>query len=640
MKICIVIQSDAFRDSAGMRIRYNRFREFLGEDASIDAIKSSDLIAAKTLDHDVYIFCKTFDTGALLLARRVRGAGKVVGQDLFDDYFTQYADPRLERYRRWLRDMVPVTDFVICSTPRMAEAVRPYMPDTRVTVIEDPVAGLDCAAVVSAAEAKIARAKASRQLDVVWFGIGDNPFFQVGLTDLAACDGQFALMERLGWTVNLRVVTNRRPFEGAGAEILRPLSVGFELIEWSEQAEREALAVATVAVLPVNGQLFSRAKSLNRAITALQAGCQVLSIGYPLYERLGELIYRSTEELLADLEAGTPRLRDDTTEMLSAAMKALADPADAAAALEREARRAIEGRGRSRRQGPVCLVHGRNSTIGLHKLVSAIGGLSVRTIFTTPGWNFPVRFDRVGTEIIMRITPQVAQKFSIPAGDPSKRSAFGSMEFVDVDHLALGVRKLRIHLSRQPNPILDLAIYEDVMRYAEECCAAAFPGADILISETSPFSRLPRRREPSAALSKRSHSRAAAGRSDATSVKPPPPMGTWHRVRKLASLARNSRSATLERAAAMLEASSLFDPDWYLERYPDVAQSGADPAHHYLEFGWLEGRNPGPAFSTNGYLKAHKDVAAQRVNPLLHYLEYGQLEGRKAPTAVKGSQVQ
>jgi hypothetical protein len=90
----------------------------------------------------------------------------------------------------------------------------------------------------------------------------------------------------------------------------------------------------------------------------------------------------------------------------------------------------------------------------------------------------------------------------------------------------------------------------------------------------------------------------------------------------------------------MLETSSLFDPDWYLERYPDVAQSGADPAHHYLEFGWLEGRNPGPAFSTNGYLKAHKDVAAQRVNPLLHYLEYGQLEGRKAPPAVKGSQVQ
>ena len=31
MKICIVIQSDAFRDSAGMRIRYDRFRDSLDQ---------------------------------------------------------------------------------------------------------------------------------------------------------------------------------------------------------------------------------------------------------------------------------------------------------------------------------------------------------------------------------------------------------------------------------------------------------------------------------------------------------------------------------------------------------------------------------------------------------------------------------
>src|SRR5215217_5648498 len=98
MKICIVIQSDAFRDSAGMRIRYDRFRESLNPQvATIEAATVAELAASRTLDHDVYIFCKTFDTAALLLARRLRVRGKVIGQDLFDDYFSQTSDPRLQR---------------------------------------------------------------------------------------------------------------------------------------------------------------------------------------------------------------------------------------------------------------------------------------------------------------------------------------------------------------------------------------------------------------------------------------------------------------------------------------------------------------------------------------------------------------
>ncbi|HZU51292.1 MAG TPA: hypothetical protein VE968_05375 [Sphingomicrobium sp.] len=77
--------------------------------------------------------------------------------------------------------------------------------------------------------------------------------------------------------------------------------------------------------------------------------------------------------------------------------------------------------------------------------------------------------------------------------------------------------------------------------------------------------------------------------------------------------------------------SQLFDASWYLETYPDVAASGIDPAVHYLEFGWREGRDPGPHFSTTAYLKANADVAARGANPLLHYVEYGHFEGRSAP---------
>src|SRR5206468_3238736 len=55
----------------------------------------------------------------------------------------------------------------------------------------------------------------------------------------------------------------------------------------------------------------------------------------------------------------------------------------------------------------------------------------------------------------------------------------------------------------------------------------------------------------------------------------------------------------LAHAAALTRTSPLFDPDWYRARYPDVAAAGIDPAIHYVENGWREGRDPGPSFSTS-----------------------------------------
>ncbi len=79
---------------------------------------------------------------------------------------------------------------------------------------------------------------------------------------------------------------------------------------------------------------------------------------------------------------------------------------------------------------------------------------------------------------------------------------------------------------------------------------------------------------------------------------------------------------------ATVAGSALFDRDWYLQRYPDVAASGQDPAAHYARFGAIEGRDPGPAFSTAGYAMANPDVAAAGANPLVHYELHGRTEGR------------
>ncbi len=62
------------------------------------------------------------------------------------------------------------------------------------------------------------------------------------------------------------------------------------------------------------------------------------------------------------------------------------------------------------------------------------------------------------------------------------------------------------------------------------------------------------------------------------------------------------------------------DRRWYLEMYADVAAAAMDPVRHYLEFGWREGRDPRPDFSTLGYLSRNEDVAHAGQNPLIHYL--------------------
>lgn len=90
------------------------------------------------------------------------------------------------------------------------------------------------------------------------------------------------------------------------------------------------------------------------------------------------------------------------------------------------------------------------------------------------------------------------------------------------------------------------------------------------------------------------------------------------------------------RAIETIRHAPYFDRNWYLAQYADVANSGADPAEHYLMHGAAEGRDPGPLFSTEAYLRHYPDVAATGMNPLLHYIIFGL--GEKRHAAVQGLQ--
>lgn len=78
----------------------------------------------------------------------------------------------------------------------------------------------------------------------------------------------------------------------------------------------------------------------------------------------------------------------------------------------------------------------------------------------------------------------------------------------------------------------------------------------------------------------------------------------------------------------VLKASRLFDDQYYLREYPDVARAALDPLEHYIERGAKEGRRVSEWFDTAYYRKTYPDVAASAMNPLRHFCEFGWKELR------------
>jgi rubrerythrin len=105
---------------------------------------------------------------------------------------------------------------------------------------------------------------------------------------------------------------------------------------------------------------------------------------------------------------------------------------------------------------------------------------------------------------------------------------------------------------------------------------------------------------------------------------------------RLASLQRAGNSKFYPRKEIkdhiqLINDSGLFDNQWYLKQYPDIAdnpESAKNPVLHYLQLGGFEGRNPSEKFDTLWYLEQNEDVALEGFNPLIHYLLHGISEGR------------
>ncbi len=98
-------------------------------------------------------------------------------------------------------------------------------------------------------------------------------------------------------------------------------------------------------------------------------------------------------------------------------------------------------------------------------------------------------------------------------------------------------------------------------------------------------------------------------------------------------------SSRLQREYNIANSGDIFDKYWYLEKNPDVRSSKMDPLVHYLKFGHLEGRDPGPSFSTKAYYFLHEDVKKAGQIALVHYEQHGRNEGRLIFSSEEGARI-
>lgn len=88
-----------------------------------------------------------------------------------------------------------------------------------------------------------------------------------------------------------------------------------------------------------------------------------------------------------------------------------------------------------------------------------------------------------------------------------------------------------------------------------------------------------------------------------------------------------SMTPDIDEAVSALSVSGLFDPELYLEKNPDVAAAGVDPARHYLEVGWREQRVAAPVFDAKWYSRQLSGEARQSIPEIGHYLLFGYRDG-------------
>lgn len=408
MKLTIVVPSAQYLNSAGNRIRYQRLQGPLARLGCTLSVTSVDALDADgdMGRSDIFLLSKVQDARGLAFAHEARMRGARIGIDLFDDYFSQVDDARFAPQRLWLSRMARTADFFLCSTAHMKTVAKRYFPASVGHILNDPFEHFEADRLQTLLQRKRLHAQESGRIHVLWFGMGDNPNFPVGLYDLVSHGAELRSLTRGQYDVKLTVLTNARALDRTGLAMLRGLPFRPEIAEWTQERERTLLEESLASFLPVNAQRFSIAKSLNRAITALTGGTQVISAGYPLYAPLEEFLYRDGKTLVDDLDRDSLRVSPRSLAALGTRLHEISNPIVEAEALHAFLSAVTNGASRDQTAGGrLAILHGERSTGAIHKFAQQRRWLSLGSPYCPAGASYDAHLQVFGAaRPAMRLT--------------------------------------------------------------------------------------------------------------------------------------------------------------------------------------------------------------------------------------------
>jgi hypothetical protein len=272
---------------------------------------------------------------------------------------------------------------------------------------------------------------------------------------------------------------------------LGKLPVPYKLDIWSLQGEREALERALVSFIPVNGQAFSRAKSYNRALTAISAGTQVLSPGFPLYRELAPAIYSDSLSLLYDLEDGRCRITAQSVAEVIQATSKVSEVGSVADELyqflfglmyedddgqTRRGGRVIPRRGPPRRE---ALIYGIQYEGLMIRAARAAGILQVKTPFAQRERAYDIEFaHRRGRQLEVWMSPKLAPlvhgSLKSKCSRPQQRGKYSMMK-VDAGPAAMLSQDVIVPGSDARMIVKDTEAYRRFLFDMKRICQDLFP---------------------------------------------------------------------------------------------------------------------------------------------------------------------
>lgn len=414
------IVADVNTRNAGYRVRTLPLANALAAyNLRIDIMSMKDFhanILKIAIDAAVVIVAKPGDSDSYLCMKYLKTNGVPVIVDLFDNYFSW--SPALAKRGipwHWLR-AVEVGSGICASTPTIAATVR-SLGFGNIQNVSD--AAPDNHAPVVPALNVHAKWDAPEVLELLWFGISENPYFNAGIEDLISwiqVVSTLRTMLQSRYTIRLTLCTNR--VSAVQDAIIYYAREGFDVRfeEWTEEGCAQLLSDSHVVLIPTNLSSFSRSKTHNRCSDAIWRQCLVLASANGPYNDIPGAVHTSLDTLtrtLLQLEHETIATQLNDSAAFISTHHQVADQAEGLAQLIQRTQKASPRRSAAAALPPV-LIAGDAMSISTLKLSRKLDYLSAGIAGSAVNGNFDFLLSAVDADkntLTLKISEKVTALF-------------------------------------------------------------------------------------------------------------------------------------------------------------------------------------------------------------------------------------